>query len=144
MSEHHKHHWTIVEGDGPPPRAARGSYAEMWRELLLRLEVTPSKWLQIPCADAKETARLANGLRKRAWQLPEGVIQIAQDTGACMVYVARGPNWAMREAGSLAHIPAHPLDTPGEYERQRLQRAQRANGKPRGKPGRPRKVRETN
>jgi len=140
MSEHPKHHWTIVEGDAPVPAASRRNiHVALWEDLLLRLEVTPAhRGLHITCKDGEETWNLAQALRKHARKLPPGSVLIVQDASACTVSVARGPNWSKREAGALAHIPAHPLDLTGHNERQR------ANGKPRGKPGRPRKVRETN
>ena len=133
MTANHK--WSIVEGDGPTPRAPRSDYAALWADLMLRLERTPAhKWLHISCKDAKEAKNLALGLRKRAYSLPPGTIQVVQDTEACKVSVARGPNWAKRDAGELAHVPAHSLDAPS------------ANGsgrKPSGRPpGRPRKTKD--
>ena len=131
-----KHQWTIVEGDGPRRTyRPRGEYAALWREMLLRLEVTPAhKSLDVQGGDNQDALRIYAALYKRAAMLGAGVVKISRE--GARVIVQRGPNWSKREAGSLAHLPAHPLDLAEYNEHQRERRAQRANGKP----GRPRTV----
>jgi len=106
------HQWTIVEGDGPEPRAKRGKYAALWDDVILRLEKTPRKWLHIFATDAKATGSVYDALLYRANKLGEQVVEIRASYKETIVYIRRGPNWGTRDAGALSHLPAHPEDAP--------------------------------
>lgn len=75
---------------------------------------------------------MRNALAKRGKGLGDGVIEVRSVNA--IVYVRRGPNWSQRDAGTLAHIPAHSGDAASFNERKRERRAQtNANGQSRGK-----------
>lgn len=118
----------------------------MWSELLLRLEQTPVKWLHVAATTQEDYKSAASALTRRA-KKSDGVVEVSARMRLLTVFVRRGPNWLQREAGSLAHMGADPLDAPGDDARLRAARnQQRQNGRatdaPRYKPSRPRKVRE--
>lgn len=94
--------WKITEGDKPPRVTRR--YGALWNELLLRLERTPaSRWLHIEVSDEQEYLSLSHALYKRVRE-SNGVIEMAKRSKQRTVYVRRGPNWAARDAGSLAYL----------------------------------------
>jgi len=125
----------IFEGAGPPPhRKGWSLYDDLWNEIMLRLEKTPQGWLHIPVDSPSDVERLRSALDNRA-QKAGGTVIIKSTRKEKMIYVTRGPNWAKRDAGRLAHIEADPADTPNIPKPSATE-----NGKRR--PGRPRKSNE--
>lgn len=94
--------WKITEGDSPQRVTRR--YGALWNELLLRLERTPARrWLHIEVSDEQEFLSLSHALYERA-RRSNRVVEVARRSELRTIYVRRGPNWASRDAGSLAYL----------------------------------------